>query len=244
MENYSEDKSKRILEIYTKLRQGKLVCKAALSKAYGVSQRTIQRDITDIQCFLQDQCMETGSIQEIIYDKREGGYLLRTKQNHYLREKEVMVICRILLGSRALVKDELFPIIQGLITVCSDDSKESAVKNLLQNGMQQYIEPEHDRKLIDQLWKLEHAVKGQRYIEIRYNDFDDRGEMAWKLKPMQVLFLESNFYLVAAILDACNGGEDEKIDEKRRKGKAVKPDVYQIDRIEECVVIEGQFRSV
>lgn len=237
MENHSEDKAKRILEIYTKLRLGKRVCKAALSKAYGVSQRTIQRDITDIQCFLQDQCMETGSIQEIVYDKQEGGYLLRTEQNHYLREKEVMVICRVLLGSRALVKAELFPIIQSLIAVCSDDAKESVVKNLLQNGMQLYIEPEHDRKLIDQLWKLEQAVKGHRYIEIRYNDLEDRGEMAWKLKPMQVLFLESNFYLVACILDEGKGDGGERMEEGRQKGTAVKPDVYQVDRIEECVVI-------
>ena len=72
MENYSEDKAKRILAIYTRLRQGKIVEKAAMSETYGVSQRTIQRDITDIQCFLQDQCMETGSIQEIIFDKQDS----------------------------------------------------------------------------------------------------------------------------------------------------------------------------
>ena len=70
MENYSEDKAKRILAIYTRLRQGKIVEKAAMSETYGVSQRTIQRDITDIQCFLQDQCMETGSIQEDTFCKR------------------------------------------------------------------------------------------------------------------------------------------------------------------------------
>ena len=69
MENHSEDKAKRILAIYTRLRQGKIVYKAEMSETYGVSQRTIQRDITDIQCFLQDLCMETGSIQEIVFDK-------------------------------------------------------------------------------------------------------------------------------------------------------------------------------
>ena len=138
MENHSEDKAKRILAIYTRLRQGKIVYKAEMSETYGVSQRTIQRDITDIQCFLQDLCMETGSIQEIVFDKYKGGYLLQSKQNHYLsekeawiscgvkvkqnhclREKDILTICRILLGSESLVKAELFPIINSLIALSS-----------------------------------------------------------------------------------------------------------------------------
>ena len=57
MENHSEGKAKRILEIYTRIRQGKIVYKAETSEMYGVSPRTIQRDIADIQCFLQDLCM-------------------------------------------------------------------------------------------------------------------------------------------------------------------------------------------
>ena len=49
----SEDKAERILSIYTKLTQGKVINKAQQSHLYGVSERTIQRDIVDIQCFLQ-----------------------------------------------------------------------------------------------------------------------------------------------------------------------------------------------
>lgn len=76
MENHSEDKVKRILSIYTRLMQGKIVYKAAMSDAYGVSQRIIQRDISDIQCFLAELRTETGSIQKVIYDKQMGRYLL------------------------------------------------------------------------------------------------------------------------------------------------------------------------
>ena len=79
----------------------------------------IQRDIVDIQCFLQDQCMETGSIQEIVFDKKTGGYLMQTKQNYCLNEKAVLVVCRILLESRVLVKTELFPIIHSLAALLS-----------------------------------------------------------------------------------------------------------------------------
>ena len=44
----SEDKAGRILSIYTRLKQGKVIYKQEESIRYGVAVRTIQRDITDI----------------------------------------------------------------------------------------------------------------------------------------------------------------------------------------------------
>ncbi len=241
MENHSEDKAKRILEMYTLLRQGKILRKVEMSDNYGVSPRTIQRDIADIQCFLQEQRTVTGSIQEVIFDKKEGGYLLSASQNRHqyqgqsLSEREILVVCRILLGSRALMKEELFPIIQRMIAVCSDVGKVFGVKKILQNGMREYTEPEHNRKLIDLLWNLEQAVKGRRYIEIRYHALEEDGQAAWKVRPMQVMFLESKFYLVAAILGDSKLSGDERKGDRKNGGEPV---VYQVDRIEECVVSE------
>lgn len=65
----SEDKAGRILSIYTRLKQGKVIYKQEESIRYGVAARTIQRDITDMQCFLQEQSSLFGEIQEIVYDK-------------------------------------------------------------------------------------------------------------------------------------------------------------------------------
>lgn len=244
MENHSEDKAKRILEMYNMLMQGKIVSKVEMSASYGVSPRTIQRDIADIQCFLQEQRTETGSIQEVVFDKQEGGYLLWTEQNRChnqspcLSEKEILAVCRILLGSRALMKAELFPIIQSLIAVCSAEGKVSVVMNLLQNGMREYMEPEHNRKLIDLLWNLEQAVKGRRHIEIRYHAMEEERQAAWKLRPMQITFLESKFYLVACVLEVSPEGEVKRNDGRRIKKVLGEPVVYQIDRIEECLVME------
>lgn len=256
MDNYSEDKAKRILAIYTRLRQGKAVDKAVMSETYGVSQRTIQRDITDIQCFLQDLCMETGSIQEIVLDKHKGGYLLQSRQNLYLSEKEawttcsvqveqnhclsekdILVVCRILLGSEALVKAELFPIVGSLIALCSE-SKAMVVEKLLQDGMENYAEPQHGRRLIEQLWNLENAVKGKKYIEILYDDSKEGDQVVQKLRPVKVIYVESYFYLVAAILDV------EYTEVKGKKGRegcferGKEHGFYQIDKILECTVEE------
>ena len=83
----SENKAGRILSIYTKLKQGKVIYKQEESNRYGVAARTIQRDITDMQCFLQEQASLSGEIQEIVYDKKVGGYVLQTKKKTQLDEK-------------------------------------------------------------------------------------------------------------------------------------------------------------
>lgn len=229
MQNHSEDKAKRILAIYTRFRQGKIVYKAKMSETYGVSSRTIQRDIADIQCFLQDQCMETGSIQEIVFDKKTGGYMLQTKQNYYLDEKAVLVVCKILLESKMLVKTELFPIMHSLVALCSDDTKVSAVKNMLQEGMQSYIEPEHGKEILDQIWNLENAVKGQRYIEIRYGKGIENGQVVRKLKPMGVIIFKRHFYLIADVWD-----DYQESDKESR--------LFKIDEIQECIIMDECFK--
>lgn len=254
MDNHSEDKAKRILAIYTRLRQRKIVYKAEMSETYGVSQRTIQRDITDIQCFLQDLCMETGSIQEIVFDKDKGGYLLQSKQNHFLSEKEVwgscgvkvkqnyclrgkdiLAICRILLGSESLVKAELFPIMNSLIALCSG-SQSVIVEKMLQDGMENYVEPRHGRRLIEQLWDLENAVKGKKNIEIEYGSSKEGGRIRERVRPVRVLYVESCFYLVASVMD-----EDQtEVKEEKRGGLKKKNEhgFYQIERILECTIVK------
>ena len=62
MKRAADDKAERVLSIYSRLRQGQIIDKGTESDRYGVAQRTIQRDISDIQCFLQTQSFDTGEI--------------------------------------------------------------------------------------------------------------------------------------------------------------------------------------
>ena len=167
MQNISETKAERILSIYSRLKQGKVVFKAEVSAVYGVSQRTIQRDIADIQCFLQNQGIETGEIQEIIFDKQAGGYRFQTRQKNHLGGKEILAAGKVLLESRALMKSEMFPIINRLIGLCSDDEDVKATQSLLNNEMRHYVELHHGQLLLDKIWDLEQAVKEQKYVEIQ-----------------------------------------------------------------------------
>ena len=130
----SEDKAERILSIYTRLKQGKIIYKENESKEYHVSTRTIQRDISDIQCFLQNQSTENGEIQEIVFDKNRGGYLLQTKSTNQLENREILAIAKVLLESKTLTKDEVFPIMYKLVRMCDGDVKGILLEEMVQWG--------------------------------------------------------------------------------------------------------------
>ena len=49
-----EDKAGRILSLYSRLSEGRVVNKTEEAERYRVSMRTIQRDIFDIQNYLQE----------------------------------------------------------------------------------------------------------------------------------------------------------------------------------------------
>ena len=128
----SEDKAERVLSIYTRLKQGRIIYKENESREYHVSSRTIQRDIADIQNFLHNKNINTGEIQEIVYDKNSGGYLLQTKSTNQLGSREILIVAKALFECQTVPRNEWFPIIQKLIRLCDGDTKELVLAELLQ----------------------------------------------------------------------------------------------------------------
>ncbi len=221
----SEDKAARILSIYSRLQQGKVICKKKESVEYQVAERTIQRDIADIQCYLQEQVQETGEIQEIVYDKSLGGYVLQTKSRMQLDEKEILAVAKVLLESRSMIKKELFPIIHKLVALCNDETKERFLEEVLKNEMFHYVELQHGKEILEVLWELEQAVKRQEYIEIRYRKVKNHAEVVRKVKPVGVMFSEFYFYLTAYIED----------------GDFAYPTIYRIDRFMKITRLDEYF---
>ncbi len=234
MKNDSENKAERTLSIYTKLKQGKVVNKTEMSDTYGVSLRTIQRDISDIQCFLQNQSTETGELQEIVFDKKAGGYVLETRNRKNLDSKETLVIGKILLESRALTKEEMFPIIHNLIGLCSDTENMKKIEDLLRNEMYHYVELQHGQKLLDRIWELEQAIRDQKYICVKYRKLKNKELVKRKLKPVGIMFSEFYFYLTAYIEDAPKEDFQNPDDNF--------PTIYRIDRIVKYIILDQHFR--
>lgn len=234
MQNNSENKAERVLSIYSKLKHGNVIHKAELSEIYGVSERTIQRDITDVQCFLRSQENETGDIQEVIYDKNVGGYRLETKQKTHLNAKEILAVGKVLLESRSMTKQELFPIINSLVRSCGDESESKTVQDLLNNEMFHYVELQHKQLLLEKIWDLEQAVKKQQYVEISYQKLKNKEVVTRKLKPVGIMFSEFYFYLTAYMEDADK--------EKLFDSDYTFPTIYRIDRITDYEILNEHFR--
>lgn len=234
MDKSSDAKSERILSIYSRLRQGKVIYKAEESLHFDVAQRTIQRDIADIQCFLNNKNSETGEIQEIMFDRQSGGYRLETKLQNCLTGSELLAVCKVLLESRSLVKEEMFPIINKLINTCSDEKQKKLVKEYIGNEMHHYIELQHHEKLLNKLWILEGSIKKQSYIEVEYQRVNNKKLVKRRLKPVGIMFSEFYFYLTAYI-------EDIDKEEHFSNPNDSFPTIYRVDRIENMQVLDEHF---
>lgn len=233
-EKSSDAKAERILSIYSRLRQGKIIDKSEESIKYAVARRTIQRDIGEIQCFLQNQSSETGEIQEIVFDKKVGGYRLETRLQTQLTSQELLTVCKVMLESRSLIKDEMFPIINKLLNCCGKEDDRSLIKEYLGNEMHHYIELQHHKKLLEKIWELEQAVKEHKYLEIQYRKIKGNEIVTRRVKPVGVMFSEFYFYLTAYIDDI-----DKEIEFENPNDPF--PTIYRVDRLENVKILDERF---
>lgn len=57
MEEFSELKSARLLSIYARLLNGQVLKKALLAQEFGVTARSIQRDLESLRSFLSNKML-------------------------------------------------------------------------------------------------------------------------------------------------------------------------------------------
>ena len=127
MENTSALKTDRILRIYFKLTQGETFTKKELAQYFCVTERSIQRDLGALRYFLAEQ--DVG--QEIIYDKASHGYRIQDTVQQTLSNSEILAVCKILLESRSMRKDEMLPILDKLISRCVPEQNKKAIQELI-----------------------------------------------------------------------------------------------------------------
>lgn len=162
------DKIRRVLQLYAKLSDGYVINKAEEAAYYGVTERSITRDIDDIRNFLDEDSERTGIVNNVVYDRMAKGYRLETLYKIRLQNSEVLALCKILLDSRAFTKNEMVSMLDKLITCCVPKVNQKRVKELIQNEEFHYVEPKHGNEFIDLMWDLGQAINESRYIEIDY----------------------------------------------------------------------------
>ncbi|MBD5526482.1 MAG: WYL domain-containing protein [Lachnospiraceae bacterium] len=235
VEELKNDKIQRVLQIYAKLSDGYIVNKAEEALIYGVNERSIQRDIDDIRCFLDADFERTGIINTVVYDRMGKGYRLETLYTMRLTNSEILALCKILLDSRAFTKDEMVGMLDKLITCCVPKSNQKLVQDLIRNEEFHYVEPRHKSEFINRLWDIGLAIRNTQYIEIKYQGVQGSTVKTRKLKPVAIMFSEYYFYMAAFI-------EDKNVRENFRILEDAFPTIYRVDRIQGLVVLDEHFK--
>lgn len=229
-------KTRRVLEMYSRLVQGDIIRSSEEALKYGIDTRSVKRDIDELKSFFADQRMEGRDTRKVIYSRSAKGYKLvdeiEDRRTEFLTNSEILAVCKILLESRAFVKDEMMPVIEKLVRCCTPKEEMEVVKRLIQNEKFYYLEPHHGKRFINVFWKISMAVLKQQYIIIWYQKLKKKELVKRRIKPVGIMFSEYYFYLIAFIDD-----ENVSIDRELH----MSPTIYRIDRIDHYKILDENF---
>lgn len=231
MPGTTDAKSSRLLTIYVRLMAGQILKKNALAEEFNVTHRSIQRDMADLRCFLADERIE----YEIIYDRQERGYRLRETAMTRLTNSEALAVCKILLESRSMRRDEMMPILDKLVNCCVPEGSRKEVAALVANEKYHYIEPRHGRSVLKGMWEIGQAIKDHRVMEIQYERLKEPKLVTRQVEPVGIMFSEYYFYLTAFLRGVDREAAFENKDD-------IFPTIYRIDRIQSFKVLDEHFR--
>lgn len=221
-------KSERLLQIYSRLVSGDVLPKKELAQQFHVTERSIQRDMESLRCFFAEQ----GLQQDIVYDKGERGYRLEQPALPLLNNSEILAVCKILLESRSMRRDEMLPILDKLISCCVPEQSKRAVTELLANEKYHYVEPHHGRPLLPGLWEIGQAVQNHQVMEIEYERLKEPKLVRRRVLPVGIMFSEYYFYLTTFLEDKTDFDNPDDLF----------PTIYRIDRIRDFRVLEEHFK--
>lgn len=186
----TELNTRRQLEMYQQLLTGKTLNKTDLAAHYGVDPRSIQRDFQALKAFVT----VANPYQTLTYHRARGGYQLTTDQ-HELSAREIIVIAKVLLASRAFAKQELDSMLDGLLRLIKP-AEQKTVLPIIKNERFFYQPVHHDQPLLTLLTDLSHAIEHQTTLQLTYHRSDNQVVQRTVL-PAALIFSEYYFYVAA-----------------------------------------------
>lgn len=231
-------KNSRVLDLYVRLCEGKIINKEEEAKRFQVDERSIQRDIDDIRAFINNSVTEHGTQCEkrIVYERANKGYKMVGNADHIMSNSEILAASKILLESRAFAKKEMDALLEKLINGCASGDFMKLVKDAVRNEQYHYAELCHKSNIMDKLWELNEEVQHCEILEITYEkQVASKETVIRKVEPVAILFSEYYFYLNAYIVE-----QDEK-------GKYIRkfdyPAIFRIDRISRYRATGEKFKT-
>lgn len=180
----------RLLTIFFRLQAGERLSKAQLSKKFGIDNRTVQRDMSILKNFLQDQHI---SNTEIKFDTSDNTY--RFLGETTFNKKYILIISKILLENRALNKSEMNSVLESLLALLSSEEMKE-VKSIIENEHFNYKSLTNEKDRIETVWFISEAIRSKQMLEIDYNA-PLKEKKTHIIFPVSLYYDAHYFYLVA-----------------------------------------------
>lgn len=210
----SIDKSMRVLAIFYRAMKGESISVKSLALEYGVSTKSISRDMNDIKNFLCDHRELVGNT-EFIYNGQTKAYQLQF--DSFLLNEELMILIKILIGTRSLRRNDLLNLI-GKLKQLTTIKDRNLVEQLIKKELHRYIPVEHiEQDVVNRVWQLTRCIHERIEITIDYYKAN-RERVSRTVQPVALLFSEYYFYLVGYWLD--KEGQTDHV-----------PILYRVDRV-------------
>ena len=213
--------NERITEIMLQMMEGDKISLDDAVLKYGVSRRTIQRDISTIKNNLKD----SGRF-EYHHDTVGQEYFL--KKNGEIPFEKILAVMKVLIGTRAFSKAELRDISDDLLLTVGSDEQKIISKTLttIRSGYQPISKTDH---LIQDIMKFNKFINEQTTISFTYqsSDVNRKKSRSHEGVPLSLYFADHYFYVVMYIVKSENADETGTY-------------VYRIDRFDDNIEEEGQ----
>lgn len=188
---HEEKKTARVLAIYDQIIRGETVNKQKWAENLGVSDKTIQRDLKEIEDYLQKLYPES----EVSYDLKRQGHRLFREGSMALSDHDIFAVIKVLLDARAFNEIEMEKILDHLLHLSYN---RKAIELAIGNERQFYQPVKHGKDLIEQIWDFSQGVQNHQVLDVQYQKQDGTVK-AYKINPLGLLFNEYYFYVIAEI---------------------------------------------
>ncbi len=189
----ADNKKSRMLEIFFRAMKGENITVKSLADEYGVSGKSISRDIGEIKNFLCENRELVGNT-ELKYSASSKSYYLEF--DNFLLSRELVSIMKLLIGCRAFSKMELLDIVSKLKNFTSSHDR-TMLNQIISKEMYHYKEVGSDCKsVIDNIWQLTRCIYEKIEISVTYYKMA-RDLVERRIMPVAITFSDYYFYLIA-----------------------------------------------
>jgi predicted DNA-binding transcriptional regulator YafY len=193
MKTVKDERINRTLEIFFRAMRGEDLSPAKLSENYGVSRKSITRNITEIKDFLAENRELVGHA-EFVYSNASKAY--RLFFDEFFSDKELFGIAKVIIGSRAFSGKDASLLMSKLKRFVSAGDRKK-LDELIRRELYHYSEIKHDcENVINTLWQLISVINDKKEITVSYFKVD-RTLSEKRIQPVSLMFSEYYFYLIA-----------------------------------------------